>query len=470
LKYLHEFELFEKEQRLDQSTIWSVKWWSLCRYSASQFINDGLNPAQPSQSAQRPKKRDLIYRCFLFITRLMMRSSAQKAIIFLAHPRLKNDGELTDIYTDSVLSELPKNYSLLQLEPVRNSDESKRLSEPFRIPLDFIYILSAIIYIIVDNVLTIIGEKRRVIGKLSDGLFNSHFTDLNGTSFAGFAYSRILKFKIHRWLYAILFRHTKASSLILSVSAGNEAIISAASLCGLKVIELQHGTPVRGKLNYDYSSGINKEYAVDYFFGYGGFFSRDLEVLPRKIQRVALGNPYLQKKIEISSARKVNAELPHILFISQFPIDNAMASWIKSNSRLLQRFNCHVALHPSYINQRVNPYIDIDFLALLPASPNALFDELAQSDIVIGGFSTALYEAYDFGNAVIVLKELSRGMVSRAVDEKYFYEISTFASGNELEKLFRKLESGKSRGAKKQLFDFYETGQFKKLLEDILDE
>ncbi|MDC0906593.1 hypothetical protein OAS81_04500 [Gammaproteobacteria bacterium] len=470
MKYLREFELFEKEQRLDQSMIWSVKWWSLCRYSASQFINDGLNPAQPPQSAQRPKKRDLIHRCFLFITRLMMRSSTQKTIIFLAHPRLKNDGDLTDIYTDSVLSELPESDDLLQLEPVRHSNESKRLSEPFRIPLDLIYILSTIIYIVVDNFLMMIGEKRRVIDKLSDDLSNDQFMDLNGTGFASFAYSRLLKFKIHRWFYTILFRYTKASALILSVSSGNEAIISGASLCGLKVIELQHGTPVRGKLNYDYSSGINKEYAVDYFFGYGGFFSHDLDILPRKIQRVTLGNPYLQKKIEIASTRKDKAELSNILFISQYPIDKSMASWIKSNSRILQRFNCHIALHPSYINQRVNPYKDIDFLTLLPEKPNALFDELARSDIVIGGFSTALYEAYAFGNSVIVLKELSRGMVSRAVDEKYFYEVSTLASSKELEKLIGKLESECSRGKKKQLFDIYETGQFAKLLGAILNE
>ena len=62
------------------------------------------------------------------------------------------------------------------------------------------------------------------------------------------------------------FKIKKPKTLFIVVSHTQEATIAAAKSLGITTIELQHGSPVRGKLNYDYTSGIKKKSFPDFFF------------------------------------------------------------------------------------------------------------------------------------------------------------------------------------------------------------
>ena len=88
--------------------------------------------------------------------------------------------------------------------------------------------------------------------------------------------------------------------------AGNEPLIAAAKAAKIPVLELRYGSPARGKLNYDYSSGITKTNFPDYFLSFGQYWSRSLSLPLSSRKIINFGFPYLYQKLNYSEVPKEN--------------------------------------------------------------------------------------------------------------------------------------------------------------------
>lgn len=447
-------ENLEKSKKLDSSIILGVNWWDLCRYRASQIIQT-FSDNNNLLVLRRPSFKNLLFRTCSFFYRIIKMKYKKRSIVFLAHPRLKNDDTYTDIYTDSILEECKSEFDIIQLEPVRKSHESQRLRDFNRVPLDFIYIISGIAFKFIDQRNKVLGKKEHIIDDLKNEMSGVLSKLLDENKFFNYSYERIIKFKIHRKFYLTLLKFLRPRLVVISVSAGNEAFISASQILGLRVIEMQHGSPTLGKLNYDYSSGIKKKYAPDFFFGFGQFFSSINKFLPSSINYKSIGYPYLQKKINDYANLSLTKDESKILFISQPTIDNKLQRFIIKNKKIFEKKQCYIALHPGYSDLNRDPFSEIGFLKRLPAASDSLYRGLVECGSVVGGYSTALYEAHAFECKVYVIDELSYGMMDEGVKKGYFNKVFLNTVYKDIHELLKISQSSNT----KNLFKTYKDGE-----------
>ena len=194
----------------------------------------------------------------------------------------------------------------------------------------------------------------------------------------------------------------KPSHIFLVVSAGNEPLIAAAKAAKIPVLELQHGSPARGKLNYDYSSGITKTNFPDYFLSFGEYWSRSLSLpLPsRKI--INFGFPYLYQKLnDYSEVPKENCLLVisqsvHAASLVQFAIEVASL-----NTDIEVIYKAHPAefngVEPKYFSSLRECGIEI------ASQDDDLYFLFAKARWQVGVYSTALYEGLFFDTALSLL-------------------------------------------------------------------
>ena len=99
----------------------------------------------------------------------------------------------------------------------------------------------------------------------------------------------------------------------------------AAKSINIPTIELQHGSPARGKLNYDYSSGIRKELFSNWFLSFGEYWQKGCRFSIENNNIISYGFPYLNsQKMQYSKILKENRMVvisqPVITKLTEFAI------------------------------------------------------------------------------------------------------------------------------------------------------
>ena len=406
---LEHFEAIEKELQLDDSLIQGVPWWDIVRYPLFQEILHELKLLDKSEiiTNKSPIKRKVI--SFLKILSDVIGLLSPKSPIWLkknsiviwGHPRRKfENGLYVDLYADPFVELLPKGADVAILERVEGDGHLEPV--PTR-RLFYVERLLSVgkIFSIIKKLTSNLKIDHDVVIQLGDRLSEvfSVKIDLEKrvlqsiVSWYGF-------YPLMRWFFKV----KQPSHFFVVVSAGHEAIIAAAKSVGVVTYELQHGSPARGKLNYDYSSGMKKRSFPDWFLSFGEFWSRDL-VLPLQEERIIpFGYPYLAKKAsEYSNINKENL----LLIISQPVHARALAEFAKEMAEyhkysIKVEFKPHPAEfyygEPDYFQKLRDSGVNV-------SDRNAdLYSLFAKARWQVGVYSTALYEGLYFGVACYVLK------------------------------------------------------------------
>ena len=207
---------------------------------------------------------------------------------------------------------------------------------------------------------------------------------------------------INWWFYYIIFRIffkiKKVKALVLVVSAGSEPIIQAAKDISIPTIELQHGSPQRGKLNYDYSNSIIKKSFPDYFLSFGDYWNKNITLPIKNDKIISFGYPYLSSKY---SLYKKNEKEENFVIISQ-PVHFAKLAnlAIVLNNKFKNSIKVIFKPHPAdYTSFNENQFNILNKSGVEIANKNTdLYLLLSKSKWVLGVFSTAIYEAIHFNN------------------------------------------------------------------------
>ncbi len=403
---LEKFESIESELELDKSIIQGVPWWDLVRYPLFENIF-----AQFSE-----KKKDINLKNN-FIIRLCSRINSVTKSLFLilspkspiwiqketnliwGHPRRKlENGKFTDIYSDAFIDLFPSSVDFTVIE---RSDNNKHLT-PFK-KTNVFYgenLLSLAYLIQIFKKIKFNQEELLLIEKLQF-LIDKNFSyqiDIK----------RIINIKLRSWfgifpLMCLFFKIKKPKNLFIVVSAGNEAIVAAAKNQKIPSFELQHGSPTRGKLNYDYSSGLEKKSFPDWFLSFGDYWTSEFKIPVDKKKIIPIGYSYLNKKIShYAEIKKEN----RLIIISQPKYSRELAELaIDISQTYLNKLKIEFRPHPMEINSGKKPkyFKKLEDSGILISNPDTdLYEILAKSRWQIGVYSTALYEGLCFGVACFV--------------------------------------------------------------------
>ena len=418
---LERFEYIEKKLHLDESIIQGVAWWDTLRY---QLFNELLNELGSREEIKKNKmftiKKFVNMKIFIFIhilknfLKFLLPKSPlwvkRESVIVLGHPRRKLEkGLYVDLYTDPFIELFPKKIDFSVIERSEGNGHLSPAKTKNLFYADSLYSLA-----------NIISKFRKLKFNQNDLLTISH---LEKTLYSEFScvidiHKRVKKI-IQHWLgfYPLMrffFKLKKPKLLFVVVSHAQEAIIAAAKSLGITTIELQHGSPARGKLNYDYTSGIKKISSPDLFLSFGDYWSSNCKFPLAEDRIISFGNPYLYKKIN-SYSHIVKED--RLVIISQ-----GLPKLAKFAQDISRQFSKKIIVeykpHPRELyGQEPDYFIELRNAGVVISHKHAdLYEIFARSRWQVGVFSTALYEGLYFGTACFVVNTTGSEHMKRLIN------------------------------------------------------
>ena len=204
---------------------------------------------------------------------------------------------------------------------------------------------------------------------------------------------------IEKYIYfKKLFKEKEVKELYIVCSYTNYEIIKAAKDLNITVIELQHGVMEKYLIGYYYPYSKNPEYLPDKFYSFGEYWSQNGSIPVDKENIVNYGFHCIRNaKKKYENTKKIENQ---ILVLSQWTVRGGLLQLILDNIEKLQDYQIILKLHP-----REQHLINVDpYLLQLKNYPNIIISKnqplyklLASSNYVIGVYSTAIYEAIEFG-------------------------------------------------------------------------
>ena len=395
---LEKFEFVEQKLELDKSCHSKVYWWDLFRYTA---YNDYVNRAiEVDSTVPSPVKiigsfgRSLWDIAFLILKKPSL-------VLFSSHKRLDIRSSSVDPFTHFLNKdlELAKFSSVIVNRPNRNLTSPPKGAKS----LASISILAQLLARLFGIFRSADRELTQKIDDLNALLKKPVLTEktvCHGTAV----------FLITRAFYRALFRLSNTKVVVLTVSTGFEAVTDAANSLGIKVVEVQHGSPGRGKLNYDYSSGIQKTYTPSHFFATGAGFECE-KYLPNRIERIInFGSPFLHAMGAATASIK---EVYDFTFISQpdadLELSQALCKFLLEEKDSGREPSVCVRLHPAYSfsSERAPENFNLLGVTVIKSDEESIYVTLAKSRSVVGSYSTALFEALYFSKPVYTISSHS---------------------------------------------------------------
>ena len=411
---LERFEDIEKKLFLDEAVIQGVPWWDTFRNQLFDELLVELGVMEFIDLREKVKKNKaltvkkfLVMKIFTIIhilknfIKLFTPKSPlwinKQSIMVLGHPRRKlEEGVYVDPYSDPFIDLFPKTINFCVIERNEGNGHLSPVKTKNLFYADSLY-----------NLANIISKFRKLKFNQNDLLTMSR---LEKTLYSEFSCSidinKRVKKIIQHWLgfYPLMqffFKLKKPKLLFVVVSHAQEAIIAAAKSLGITTIELQHGSPTRSKLNYDYTSGITKKSFPDLFLSFGDYWSSNCKFPLDKDKIISFGNPYLYKKIN-SYSHIVKED--RLVIISQgLPILAKYA--IDISKQFSKKIIVEYKPHPRELNEQEPDYfIELRKAGVIISHKHAdLYEIFARSRWQVGVFSTALYEGLYFGTACFII-------------------------------------------------------------------
>lgn len=195
-----------------------------------------------------------------------------------------------------------------------------------------------------------------------------------------------------------LFRTSK-SKVLFAVNAWQLPTVAAAKRAGLRVIEPQHGVISSMHPRLSWKEEIGGAYLPDEFWQWGSYWG---EALPASVKRVTIGAP------SFLTAQRGVAKKRQLLVIGQPQQSKNIIQFARFIAASVKNLEVVFKPHPQEKLEEVLSVLDSfgERPANLSVSEPAAetLSLIAESEFVVGVYSTALFEAVALGCKVGVLK------------------------------------------------------------------
>ncbi len=241
------------------------------------------------------------------------------------------------------------------------------------------------------------------------------------------------KHSIAKTLYCWILKKSQVKQVFLEdASYGKDPyIFSACRKLAIQTGEFQHGKIWKTSLAYNwhpafYSSRKNRNLFPDTFITFGEHYKDKLE-LPSKLY--SFGCPYLNqvvKTMRFQQKQPSKKTEKSIVFVSQWTLSSIFDEIIASFCDIVKQNQCNYSVilrpHPgetANLKERFPKTVKIENVLIEPYCP--IYSLIARTDIVVGCYSTVLYEALAFGlKPYVLLHPIS----AAHIDSNLFYKFT----------------------------------------------
>lgn len=405
-KVLELYEAIEKDLHLDDSLINGVPWWDSLRYPLFQEI---LRDLRLRDDLATTTKAPLIYRKVKngmkllshILSLLTSRSPlmiSDKSILVWGHARKKFDNGLyTDIYSDPFVELFPDNLRVAIIARAGKYSGLKQKSPGISFCAESL-ISVAVLLSAIASLLLRPRRDQTVINILESRLLQDFQIKYN---LKNSILRSVANWHSLHFVMTAYFRLKRPSHFFIVVSAGHEPVIAAAKAANIPTIELQHGSPSRGKLNYDYSSGISKSSFPDYFLSFGEYWKNSVTLPIPKDRNLSFGFPYLANKISFYSM----VEKENILLVVSQPVFATSLARFAIKALGVGDIKVVFKPHPSeFVSDAPDYFRDLrDAGVFIAEESSDIYFLFSKARWQVGVFSTALYEGLCFNVALFLL-------------------------------------------------------------------
>lgn len=192
--------------------------------------------------------------------------------------------------------------------------------------------------------------------------------------------------------FKTLFSVKRPKAVFVICSYGKEALIASCKALSIPTIEIQHGMINPYHLGYSFPPPTKKTLFPDYFLSFGKIWENGvaMPINPQKI--FPLGFPYIDGYRQKAKRIPKNKQ---IVFISQATIGKPLVEFaVQLSKAVSDDYKIIYKLHPGEFAdwEKEYPSLVKSNIEILTEGQSNLYDILAQSEIQIGVYSTALYE------------------------------------------------------------------------------
>lgn len=394
--------IIENEMDLLNQSIKNIYFWEIVRFDIYSLITieKGIldKAHRQDSSIRRNIKKNLEIIKNTIINNPFMYKNKVNYLIYDHERKPKIEDENIDIYTKYILERI-NNDSLI----IEDSFNGKHLSDKLvnRKYTDAIKVISKI-----DSIF-----KRVILTKEEQILVNNIENKINEVFSINVNISKIIKEKITQHIsrcniYKKLILKLEVKTLILVVSYCKQEICQAAKELGVKVIELQHGVISKYHMGYSYPTNRGVHYFPDYLLVYGEYWIRDyIPIAKENIINYGFEH-FNNRKKALDNVEKIKNE---ILFISQGTIGNKLSSEFFKVASKMKQYKFKYKLHPGEYCTWRKDYTDLykasllENVQIIDNSEIDLYYYFKKANIVVGVYSTAIYEAMGLECKVILV-------------------------------------------------------------------
>jgi hypothetical protein len=238
-----------------------------------------------------------------------------------------------------------------------------------------------------------------------------------------------LNFKYDFEFYNKLIKKREPEKIYLICSYGYKmALVAAAKKNGVEVIELQHGTMSKYHFGYSYPGKTSIGYFPDKILFLGDYWKNCMHYPLTEEKKEVYGFPVFRKQRE---DLKLVSKIPNqVLVISQGTIANKLSEFIWKNKEVLKSYSIIYKLHPGEYdrwnveNEHLKKLALLDNVTVIDSNKYSLYELFAESEFVIGVYSTAIFEALSFKCNVLAINLEGIDYIEDLVERKMVKLIS----------------------------------------------
>jgi hypothetical protein len=410
--------IYDKFKKFSQSDVYLnediiKRNWQVIRLSLIRAIlkNKGVHG-----SAQAVNKTALSFLNYLIFSLLSLIGCfcclirGRVDYIVVGHPRKKkfDSGSIGDQYSQPVIEFISKRFGLKGLifqRADKRKPEYRNLSK--FVYLDGLDILKRVLSFFIISFLFFnasVGARRLKINDSFD-------TTLNRSLLCRLLANSIASFWVEFYFYRAFFKLTRPKFIFVVCGYENLAVFKAAKLSGITSIELQHGASIN-QYHIGYAKD-NVKYRPDRFFNFGRFWNQSEPYGLAKKSMDALGNKAFWDGVSKHGVDLDAESSQNVLIVSQ----GTVSKYLYGVAELITASGVRATfrLHPGELVSDKVDYKLID----ISTGKQSIIEALKNKPLVIGVYSTALYEAASLGCKVIILKAPGWENMINFIDSKY---------------------------------------------------
>jgi hypothetical protein len=389
-----DFSRFEKETTIYKENIDGIPFWEISRFDIFQRFAEfsGL-----LEVGHQPVPRSF-FNYFRYSNNILkswmgrLKPFAQSDCLVLGHPRLVSDlnGLYHDPYSEAYLDQCELTSTFLE-RAFRGQHYGNRKSHKQRIWVDDKVFFSS------RKTCQLSLPKSKYLKEVS-----RFFYEITGVWID-------IEQKISAYLgrrsvllpfYINLLKKIRPKFCIAVPGYQCPELIEACRQFGLPLIEIHHG--VISNYHYGYHHEVDKPtfYYPDHLWLWGDYW-RDAAKYPDKTNLDVLGFPLFERHRHLQIKKKSDS----CLFISQGSIGRKISEKAIELRKKKPYLDIYFKLHPSEFDNWEAKYKHLSEynITLLGKDSGSLYDWLGRTRFVVGGYSTALFEAACLGCRVGVL-------------------------------------------------------------------